>query len=791
MARKLIVEVVGDSSSFERSLGRATRATNTFSRDFSKAERGVLAGSGVFKSLGRTLAFASGGFLAFGGASAFIRKTIDAAKDAQVTQAQLAAQLRANGQAFSDYRDEIDKTTLRLSALSGFDDDELKAALVTITRTVPNVTKALRDTATAADLARARHISLANAATLVAKVEAGNTTLLRRQGIQVSKNATVEEALAALRAKVAGQARAGATEQERFGAALQNSEEIVGGALLPTLNRYLSSGEKWLQQMNQSGALQRQVAGAAHQFESAVSDAAHAIKVADSITGSFKNTLELLLGLKLASVATGWASQIGLFASKERDAARTAELLRAQLARLAAIGVITIGIEILINRKTIDNTVSNFLDDHGLGFLGSGRKDASGLTLANIDQAIDTARKFNNDITLKALEKYKAFLVEQDRKTVEQFANITGGAAQHAALEANAISKSAADTAAKHGVKLTVEQRNQFFDNAIARILLRGGLGDIQQQIAALEKANQLISQRIAKTKDVTRRLNLEDQLLQNQAQIASLQATAATTAAQAASDALQKRQDAFNEFIANLQLKVTEAQATEPLNDDIVALKALQAGIEAEIREFGRTADLSGQLFDVQQQLAAARASQISGRQFLALGLTQTGEQRIPGVTALKKELGNVTEEVQGTFLDTTKVQSLLSRIRKVLSGGLGAVGEDVRAKIQQILGDLNRQLDQNTAKNLTKWRHLSTQAFLAGIPDLTPQQRRILSDKLAVISPAGTVPSKATKAFALAGVAATVTAGDVYMDGEKVGRITHSATIKRGKKRTIPRAG
>lgn len=797
MARKLIVEVVGDSSSFERSLGRATRATNTFSRDFSKAERGVLAGSGVFRSLGRTLAFASGGFLAFGGAAAFVRKTIDAAKDAQVTQQQLAQQLANNGESFADYRKQIDETALSLSELTGFDDDELKAALATILRTVPNVSKALRDTATAADLARARHISLANAATLVAKVEAGNTTLLRRQGIQVAKNATVEQALATLRAKVAGQAEAGATEQERFGAALQNSEEIIGGALLPTLNRYLGAGERWLEQMNRSGKLERDVSSAAHDFEEAVRVAADAVKTVDSVTGSFKNTLELLLALKIGSVVAGWAGSFAGVATQEGKASREAGLLRTRLGLLPATVAITIAVEVIFHKKQVDDAVKSIqqrIVDAQRNFkpvqlLAKGESEVA--NAPGIKQVLGLVGIHNvtPESLLQPLDKSITQTTEKLKAAGRAGLTMGDQIAEAAAKAAHGLAMTAAAAQDVHPINITIAQQNQFFDNRIARILLRGGLGDIQQQIGALQRANGLLETRLKATKDVTRRLNLEDEILQNEAQIRSLRAQASTAAATAASDALQKRKDSFNEFVSNLQLGVTEAQATKPFGDDIRALKALEAGIEQEIREFGRTADLSGQLFDVRQQLAASRASQISGRQFLALGLTETGDQRVPGVRALRRALGNVEDEVAGTFLDTKKTQSLLSRIRKVLSGGLGAVGEDVRSKIQQILGDLNRQLDDSTQKNLTKWRHLSSQAFLAGIPDLTRDQKLLLEQRVAQVGAGGTVPGRSSAAFSSGRDIVVHTT--VNLDGQKVAKNTTRHQRKQAGRRADTRRG
>lgn len=774
MARKLVVEIVGDATAFERSLRGASRATNTFSRDFSKAERGVLAGSGVFRGLGRSLAFASGGFLAFGGGAAIVRKVIDAAQEAQVVNRQLATQLKADGKDIADWREQIDKAATSLSALSGFQDDEIKAGLTTILRTVPDVSKALKDEALAADLARARHISLAQASTIVAKTEAGNTTLLRRQGFQIAKNATVEQALATVRAKVAGQARAGTTDGERFAAMLHQTEEIIGTALLPTLNKYLRSGTAWLEQMNESGQLERDVSHAAHELATGIDDAAKVIKTIDSVTGGFKNTLELLLALKVASTISRWSGGFtsligrgGAGGTGLRGASAESSILKSNLGQLARTGAIAIGIDMIFTAKgdvgIAQRVFGGALIGGSVGGVpgaliggtagGIGPFARKAIVDASTTAAGDSLPIFKNgkwvDPVSGVPEANQAFWNGEFRKTHPKNAkprngqnpydttsiSATVGLGPHsAALIPKQIAADAAAASKSTRTGGFTAQSNQFFDNAIARILLRGGLGSIQQQIDALVKADELIRKRMEKTKDVTRRLHLEDELLQNQAQIRSLKAEQAATQQQAAADAHQKLVDAI-----------------------------------------------------------AARAAARQASQFKALGLTAEGDQPVPGVKALRRALGNVSDQIQGTFLDTTKTKSLLARIRKVLSGGLGAVGSDVRQKIQEILGDLNRQLDQTTQTNLTKWKHLSTAAFLAGIPDLTAAQKRLLADKLATVSPQGTVPAKQTAAYALAGGTTTVVvpAGDVYMDGEKVGRITKSAQIKRGKKRTVPRAG
>jgi hypothetical protein len=286
-------------------------------RELERFSRGALAGSGIFRSLGRSIAFASGGFLAFASGGAFLRASVDAARDASVVRRQEAAQLAAAGKSYAVYRGEIDKTSLRISALSGFTKTDLEGAFTTVLRSTSNVSKALRDESVVADLARARHIGLAQAALIVGKTEAGNTTLLRRQGFQIAKNATVEQAMAVLRAKTAGQARAGSTEAQRFNAILHDSEVIIGDGILPVLNQYLTKGAAWLTQMNESGRLQRDVKVAAKDFQGVVSDgvavfhnAAAAVRGVDHVTGSFANTLKMVAGVWLvfkARAALAWA----------------------------------------------------------------------------------------------------------------------------------------------------------------------------------------------------------------------------------------------------------------------------------------------------------------------------------------------------------------------------------------------------------------------------------------------------------------------------------------------------
>src|SRR5690349_20762915 len=93
MARRIEVEIVGNSAPLERSLSRSSREVSKFGREMERSFRGTLAASGVFKSLGRQVAFASGAFI---GAAGFV----GAAKAAIEGAANLEAQIARTDAAF-------------------------------------------------------------------------------------------------------------------------------------------------------------------------------------------------------------------------------------------------------------------------------------------------------------------------------------------------------------------------------------------------------------------------------------------------------------------------------------------------------------------------------------------------------------------------------------------------------------------------------------------------------------------------------------------------------------------
>lgn len=844
MARELLVRIIGDDASLHRSFARSSKAAQNFDRDLARSARGAIAATVSFRGLGRAIAFGSTSFLAGVGVTGLAKQVIS-------QSAQVQEELEKTGVLFGRNAQDVAAWSRTLAESFGVSTTEaLKAA-----GTFGGMLRPLGFAQQAAALMSKRLVELAADMASFNNVKpdvilqalssglAGQVRPLRQYGVFLSQARIQTEAYADGIAKTGSKLTAAQKVQasyniilkdtklqqgdvarnteslsvatSKLAAGFHNLEAGLGGALLPSLTAYVNKAAEWLNQTQNQQRVQRDFTEALDGLKTVLTGTATVIKTIDKVTGSFANTLKLLVGLKIASVVGGWATDLARFAKAEQavneaavvsrirqytDGVSTAgtvaagsagkvNLLRGALLRLGAIGAITIGIEVLLNKDKIDRAVTGFLRGKGLGFLtGKQINLPADITAAQVKQMSKELQKAGADpLVLEALKKLAKKLATTEANAVADqvkdfFAKTTKFTNLGPSLDllnpANDLGTGTAGAGSRK--RLNASQLNQFFDNSIARILLRGGFGTIQNQINALQKANGLIEARIAATKDVTRRLNLEDELLQNTAKIRDLQQ-------QQAADALQKSQDAFTEIIAGLQLGVTKAQATGTFRDDLVALKALQAGIQQEIREFGRTADLQGQLFDVQQQIKNTVQQQRSAAQFAVLGLGPTGEARIPLVSTLKRELADIIAAVSGTSLDTSKLKREFVNIGKVLSEAV--VPPDVRSKIRDMLADVQSQL-QNHTRNLTRFAHTNSNAILAGL-GLDRDTARIIQQRLSQVGVGGTIPGSRSLAFSGAGTQTTVIPLTVTLDGQTVSKVVTTHQRKANMRRTDSRRG
>ena len=400
MARKLEVEILATTLGYTRSLTKAAEQTKTFARTVDDSS----------KHIGRSLAFATGGFVAFAGASEFLRTSIDAARDAGVAQRQLGAQMKASGQSFQASKGAIDKAGLSLERF-GFTSEDSAKALTVLERGTGSITRSIELQGVAANLARAKNIGLSDAATVLAKVFGGQETALRRAVPGLEKHAHGLDLIREAQQKLAGQAAAGTTVAERFSATLHDTEVIVGNALLPTLDKLLTSLGNWLTKMNESGRLQRDMNTAVKDgtqlFEALVPwvDAAKsAFKDLSDAVGGTKNALELLIGVLAAWKLTSLISNVGLLSTGVRNVGTNAETssgkvtgLRGNLSKLSAMQIVVpvILAEAVIHSNAYKSTI---------GWVTSRTGDLGKLLLGNVgDVAGVEARAVGNVLSYLGL----------------------------------------------------------------------------------------------------------------------------------------------------------------------------------------------------------------------------------------------------------------------------------------------------------------------------------------------------------------------------------------------------
>lgn len=314
------VVLTADTANFDRGMRDSQRSfhsgVNTIEKDSDRMGRGVLAASGAFSHLGRSLAFASGAFIGAAGFTSVVRDSIGAAEDLGKAQRGLDAQLRANNEGFAVSSPLIAEVN-RQMALFGHTNAESEDALSRLTRATGNFTEATKLMTVTADLAAARHITLSQAALLVGKVADGNVSALNRYGIAIAKGTSVTDALRIAQQKLAGQAAAGVTPQERLHTAVTNLESGIGEALLPSINHVAEALSKWIGTAKNQETVTRDVKNIVADATTAFNGARVAIKAVDGVTGGFKQTLELLLGLKVAFTLSKWATAMNLFTGSE------------------------------------------------------------------------------------------------------------------------------------------------------------------------------------------------------------------------------------------------------------------------------------------------------------------------------------------------------------------------------------------------------------------------------------------------------------------------------------------
>lgn len=154
------------------------RASGTFNTVGSSAD-------GAGRKVSRFGTVAKAGMLAAGVAvAAFGKGAVKAAIEGEQSTAKLAQALKNQGESYKVVGPQVDALSTKYAKF-GFENDEVEAAIATMTTSLGSSKKAMGNIGLAADLAKSKHISLADASLVVAKATQGQLKPLKQLGIDL------------------------------------------------------------------------------------------------------------------------------------------------------------------------------------------------------------------------------------------------------------------------------------------------------------------------------------------------------------------------------------------------------------------------------------------------------------------------------------------------------------------------------------------------------------------------------------------------------------------------------
>jgi hypothetical protein len=222
-SRKIEVQIVGDTKDLEKSFNKAGKSADSFGK-----KMGGMAKTGAIG--------AAVGGIALLGKGLF--DSVKAAQEAEKAETRFQGAMEAVN-ATAKQRTAAQEAINKVSRQAALDDEDLSDVYAKLARTTGSVTKAQEGMALAADIARARNISLEQAAKTVERAMLGNVTSLKKVGVEIEKGTTATQALEKAQQQFAGSAerygRSAAGSQEKLGVAFENLQEKVGQKLLPVL----------------------------------------------------------------------------------------------------------------------------------------------------------------------------------------------------------------------------------------------------------------------------------------------------------------------------------------------------------------------------------------------------------------------------------------------------------------------------------------------------------------------------------------------------------------------------
>lgn len=180
---------------------------------------------GPVAAAGRDLSKVFLAAFAVGGIAKTIESMVHAATEHQAAFAVLDQTVKDAGASNEVYGKSLERLLEQEARLKGFSDEDLASAFQRLISVTHDSGRAWEDLGKAEDLARFRHIELAQAALLLSKAEQGKYQSLQRVGIVVPQVTTAEDALTLAHARLlASGYKLTQSEKERYAAALAGAK---------------------------------------------------------------------------------------------------------------------------------------------------------------------------------------------------------------------------------------------------------------------------------------------------------------------------------------------------------------------------------------------------------------------------------------------------------------------------------------------------------------------------------------------------------------------------------------
>ena len=770
MARKLIVEIVGDSKSYERSLGRSEKATQGFAR--------TLKSSGASASaFAKKAAFA--GTAAAAGLAVLGVKSVQAASN-------LNEQLNKSNVVFGNSASAIQawsKTTANSLGLSQRAALEAAGGFGQMLQTAGlgegvSADFSKRLVGLASDIASFNNIDPDEALLKLKSGLAGEAEPLRAVGVLLSENRVKQEAYRTGIAKTGSVLSEGQKVQARYSLILKDSAKQQGD-FARTSNSFANA------QRRVKSILENSAAAIGRAFLPIVAKATSAF-------ANFLPTIERALGRVSAVVGPALSAAVAQVAPVFRTLVTTIQQRAGELRRIFLSVVEPIKTNVLPILRDMADIVAGFWS-RVVGVFGENSERIKTI-LSNLGETLKAVWTIARPTIVFLFQKVLPVAINVSIRVLEQLSKIVKLLSQVFVRTVSIIIK-AIDVFLGGLTKLSDAASHlpfvgDKFDGVSDKInAARDELHDFTSDLDALNgKQVNVVLNVITpdkrpsrgggaleppgttprRTTTTTTTPGTTDKGETNAQRTARLQKLAdkATTAFQNTIDSLTLR---FDKDVAAGRFKAAEA-----------VLGEIRKTILARIKIVGRTTELARQLWDNSETMRQtvkdaneATAEAVKAAQFQALGLTATGEKKLPGGKQLLNRATGMLDWIKGTSLDTKRNRAQLRRIVSFLKANFKTAGREVRQAIIDMLNDVKGAGTDAPKGPLTKTAGLNTKRIIEGL-GLSGDEARAIRSRLSGFNTAGR---------ALAGSGSRSSAGQ-FVDDRPIVVHTHTTINVDGQK-------